>query len=77
MNVRRSDTYSEVISKICAVLELEETDECRLFTAGGSVISDAVVFNNNKNKNKNNLYKMTNSLYSKRVIQNILKHMHR
>ena len=43
VNVRRSDIYSEVISKICAGLELEETDECRLFTAGGSVISDTSI----------------------------------
>ena len=35
VNVLKSDSYSEVLSKFCVVLDLEETDECRLLTAGG------------------------------------------
>ena len=43
VNVLKSDSYSEVLSKFCVVLDLEETDECRLLTAGGS--NDNIVVN--------------------------------
>ena len=48
VNVLKSDSYSEVLSKICVVLDLEETDECRLLTAGGSVISNDNIVVNSK-----------------------------
>lgn len=48
VNVLKTDSYSEVLSKICVVLDLEETDECRLLTAGGSVISNDNIVVNSK-----------------------------
>ena len=39
VNVLRSDSYSDVLAKIYSTLELDETDESRLLTAGGSIIS--------------------------------------
>lgn len=48
LNVFRSDTYSEVLSKLALALEVEETCELKLFTAGGSVISDSRIEVGNK-----------------------------
>ena len=38
IDLKKTDTYTSVISKICATIGIEETEDMKLFNAKGSII---------------------------------------